>query len=302
MRRSDAGSRFHTLAAKRSDPNDRLIGERMIATSHHYLGDLISARLHLERVLAALCRSCAETANRSLSGRPVCGGATILPGSCGCRGLPDQAMRDRRKQCRGRSGDRSCNLAGSALSAWRHARSRCSWAIWPRRNITWKCCSIIRQGMRWRAGAPSAAAIRECSSSSAAISASDYGCCAPVSTNQARPGPSRGSLRSLWQRPWAVPARSPTGLPRSRRRSSAPSESEERWATAELLRIKGELFLLQGAPGAAAAAEGQFQQALDWARRQGALSWELRCATSLARLWRNQARTDEARELLGAGL
>ena len=75
-------------------------------------------------------------------------------------------------------------------------------------------------------------------------------------------------------------------------------QSEERWATAELLRIKGELFLLQSAPGAATAAEGHFRQALDWARRQGALSWELRCATSLARLWRNQARSSEARELL----
>jgi predicted ATPase len=74
--------------------------------------------------------------------------------------------------------------------------------------------------------------------------------------------------------------------------------SEERWATAELLRIKGELFLSQGAPGAAAAAEGLFLQALGWARRQGALSWELRCAASLARLWHNQSRSNEAREVL----
>jgi predicted ATPase len=74
--------------------------------------------------------------------------------------------------------------------------------------------------------------------------------------------------------------------------------SEERWATAELLRIKGELFLLQGAQGAATIAEDHFRQALDWARRQGALSWELRCATSLARLWRDQARSDEACEVL----
>jgi len=65
-----------------------------------------------------------------------------------------------------------------------------------------------------------------------------------------------------------------------------------------LLHIKGELLLLQGAPGDAAVAEGHFRQALDWARRQGALSWELRCATSLARLWRNQARSNEAREPL----
>ena len=57
--------------------------------------------------------------------------------------------------------------------------------------------------------------------------------------------------------------------------------TEEHWAMAELLRVKGELLLLQGAPGAAAAAEDHFRQALDWARRQGALSWELRAATSL---------------------
>jgi predicted ATPase len=66
--------------------------------------------------------------------------------------------------------------------------------------------------------------------------------------------------------------------------------TEERWAMAELVRVKGELLLLRRAPGAAAAAEGHFRRALDWARRQGALSWELRAATSLARLLRNQDR------------
>src|SRR5208282_5169567 len=73
--------------------------------------------------------------------------------------------------------------------------------------------------------------------------------------------------------------------------------SEERWVFAELLRIKGELLLLQDAPGAAAAAEDHFRQALDWARRQGALSWELRTASSLARLWRDYHRVEEARVL-----
>src|SRR5260370_19064549 len=70
--------------------------------------------------------------------------------------------------------------------------------------------------------------------------------------------------------------------------------TEERWAMAELVRVKGELLLLQGAPGAAAVAEDHFRQALDWARRQGALSWELRAATSLARLLRNQGRPADA--------
>jgi predicted ATPase len=74
--------------------------------------------------------------------------------------------------------------------------------------------------------------------------------------------------------------------------------TEGRWLIAELLRIKGELFLLQGPPGAAAAAEDHFRQALDWARRQGALSWELRAATSLARLLSDQGSSADAVALL----
>jgi hypothetical protein len=52
------------------------------------------------------------------------------------------------------------------------------------------------------------------------------------------------------------------------------------------------------APGAAAAAEDHFCQALDWARRQGALSWELRAVTNLARLLRDQSRAADAMALL----
>jgi predicted ATPase len=70
---------------------------------------------------------------------------------------------------------------------------------------------------------------------------------------------------------------------------------EERWCVAELLRIKGELILLGGSP---TAAEEHFLHSLDWARRQGALSWELRTSTSLARLQQDQGRIAEARSLL----
>jgi predicted ATPase len=73
--------------------------------------------------------------------------------------------------------------------------------------------------------------------------------------------------------------------------------TEERWAMAELMRVRGDLLLLQGASGAAAA-EDHFRQALNEARRQGALSWELRAATSLARLLRDQGRPAEAVEAL----
>ena len=49
---------------------------------------------------------------------------------------------------------------------------------------------------------------------------------------------------------------------------------------------------------AAGLAEDLFGQALDRARRQGALSWELRAATSLARLLRDQGRSDDATTVL----
>jgi predicted ATPase len=65
----------------------------------------------------------------------------------------------------------------------------------------------------------------------------------------------------------------------------------------ELLRIKGELTLLEGAPNAAEVAEGLFLKGLGWARDQGALSWELRAATSLSRLWHDRDRTKDAYEL-----
>jgi predicted ATPase len=74
--------------------------------------------------------------------------------------------------------------------------------------------------------------------------------------------------------------------------------TEEHWVMSELLRIKGELLRLQGAPAGEAAAEDHFRHALDWARRQGALAWELRAATSLARLQRDQGRPADALALL----
>jgi predicted ATPase len=74
--------------------------------------------------------------------------------------------------------------------------------------------------------------------------------------------------------------------------------TEELWQFPELLRVKGELLLLPGAFRDAAAAEDYVRQALDRARRQGARSWELRAAASLARLIRDQGRSAEALALL----
>jgi predicted ATPase len=68
------------------------------------------------------------------------------------------------------------------------------------------------------------------------------------------------------------------------------------WWMPEALRVKGEVLLL--ADDDVNAAEDHFRRSLDLARRQGALSWELRTATSLARLRRDKGRIVEAHDLL----
>jgi tetratricopeptide (TPR) repeat protein len=73
--------------------------------------------------------------------------------------------------------------------------------------------------------------------------------------------------------------------------------TEERWWEAELYRLKGELLLRLPLPDIPQATSC-FHQALDVARRQQAKSLELRAALSLSRLWQQQGKRDQARQLL----
>ena len=70
------------------------------------------------------------------------------------------------------------------------------------------------------------------------------------------------------------------------------------WCNAELLRVAGESARREARPGATAMAELRFRTALEYARGQGALAWELRIATSLARLRATEGHRAEARETL----
>jgi predicted ATPase/DNA-binding winged helix-turn-helix (wHTH) protein len=70
------------------------------------------------------------------------------------------------------------------------------------------------------------------------------------------------------------------------------------WSTAEILRAKGEVLLDAGSVAAWPEAEELFLRSIEISRRQGALSWELRSATSLARLWHHADRIAQARDLL----
>jgi predicted ATPase len=78
---------------------------------------------------------------------------------------------------------------------------------------------------------------------------------------------------------------------------AAVQVSKATWSEAEVHRIAGEIALMAPNPDAGEA-ESCFKRALAIARKQKATSWELRAATSLARLWRAQGRHRQAWALL----
>jgi predicted ATPase len=78
---------------------------------------------------------------------------------------------------------------------------------------------------------------------------------------------------------------------------SQTEQSKEKWSEAEINRVAGEISLMLPQQNSVEA-EGYFERALAVARAQQAKSWELRAAMSMARLWRDQGKRDEARELL----
>jgi predicted ATPase len=94
---------------------------------------------------------------------------------------------------------------------------------------------------------------------------------------------------------YGIAAQPEEGLARLAEAAELVETTQERWAEAELHRLRGTLFQ---SLSAYAAAEGSYYQALAVARRQSAKFWELRAATSLARFWRDQGKRTEARDLL----
>jgi tetratricopeptide (TPR) repeat protein len=71
-----------------------------------------------------------------------------------------------------------------------------------------------------------------------------------------------------------------------------------RFWDAELVRVRGELLMMRGSAPDLAEAEGCFERALDIARQQHAKSFELRAATSLARLWHAHGKSQKAAAIL----
>jgi predicted ATPase/DNA-binding winged helix-turn-helix (wHTH) protein len=115
----------------------------------------------------------------------------------------------------------------------------------------------------------------------------------------------RSYYRALLAEGYAAVGHADAGLKVLAEALASADATGTRFYEAELSRLRGELLLSPGAgPGgepatpAAAEAETCFQQALSIARRQQAMALELRAAMSLTRLWQQQGKRAEARQLL----
>jgi predicted ATPase len=78
---------------------------------------------------------------------------------------------------------------------------------------------------------------------------------------------------------------------------TAVEKTNEKWWESHIPRMAGEIMLTLPRPDVAKA-EAYFECALAVARAQQAKSWELRAAISMARLWRDQGKRQQAHDLL----
>jgi predicted ATPase/DNA-binding winged helix-turn-helix (wHTH) protein len=292
--------RFCTLTADRPDPNDRLIANRMIGVSQHFLGDQASARRQIERMLTNFVPTARgpHYATRFQVDQRVAA-RTYLARILWLQGSPDQAIRTAESAV---DDARATNHAISMCFALAHGA--CLITLWVgdlsateryagmlldhsthHALPAWRALGLCYQGMLLirRGDIPGGLRMLH-----AGFDGADEGLFAAnhvmflgeMAEDFGRAGRIVDALAAVEQ-----------AIARS-------EHNEERWLIAELLRVKGELLLLQAPQGTAPMAENHFRQALDWARRQGDLAWELRAATSFARLLRDQGRSTEAVALL----
>jgi len=291
--------RFRGLTAKRPDPAARLIADRMIGSMRLYMGDQTNARRHIERMLSRyvdpLHRS--DTIRFVWDQRVV--GEIILALILWLQGFPDQAMGIVQRTIeRAQASDRAISLCytlaraacpvalwvGDLAAAERYVSmllddsAKLAMAVWQAEGRCFKGMLLIKSGRDDTGLRLLRTALDELRETGSVLSESAFLCA--LAEGLASTGQVAEGLAAVEE-----------ALERSER-------SEGRWCIAELLRVKGELILLESAVEAVGEAEDHFRQALDWAGRQGALSWELRAATSLARMWRDQGRGKDARELL----
>jgi len=297
-----AAERFTSLAATRHDPNDQLVSERLMGASQHFLGDHLSARRRFERLLAHYVPSDRRRSDLDrFQFDNLAGARGHLARVLWLLGYADQAMSAAESSIdRARAINHALNLCfaltyfgcpvallvGDLAMAELYVRLLLDHS---RRHglVQWHAFGRSHQGLLSLKRGDIATGLGLLRASLDEIGGPEFAFFLRLATvvdvraeALACAGDIDGALDALAETTERV------------------ERAEELWIIPEFLRRKGELLMVRGASGDATVAEEHFRQALDSARRQGALSWELRAATSLARLWYGQNRRTEALALL----
>ena len=294
-------SRFASLAATRPNPKDRVVGERMVAIAYHFLGNqrrrdgtstgrsLVPRWPDGKHHIARLELDPRVTARVHL--------ARIL----WLQGFPDQAMRAAEQRIE------DARTAEHAISfVYALHRGACPVALWVGDlSAAGRYADMLlddakrhalEQWQRYGRGYQGAVAVRR---GDAATGLRLLKACYEELGETGFAAPRFMRFAAIYMAEALGQAdRASEALVAIDDAIGRAERTHELWERAELMRVKGWLLLLQSTSQNSASAESCFRHALDAARRQGALSWELRAATSLARLWRDQDRSAEARALL----
>jgi predicted ATPase/DNA-binding winged helix-turn-helix (wHTH) protein len=284
--------RFYTLALEHADPATLPIADRMMATSYHYLGDQTNAWRYIELMLGTDVDPRRRSPLIRFRFDQKVAGRVVLARVLWLRGFADQAWRTVRNAvadaeeladpatlCYALSHG-GCLVAlwvGNLAAAERYAEMlfdhsrKHGFAVWNDFASRLKGVVHVKTGDLDRGSPLLRAGLHEIT----------------------EPNADLWFLTGLGQMAEALgqAGRFADGIATVER---GLDRSQRGWLGPELLRIKGELLLLQGTTGTTEAVEDVFRRALDGAREHGTLSWELRAATSLARSLRHQGRTADA--------
>jgi predicted ATPase/DNA-binding winged helix-turn-helix (wHTH) protein len=288
--------RFAKLAQGQSDPTDAFVGESLRGISLFYLGDQTGARYHIEGMLDQYAPPARRSHIVRFQYNPRIAARLTLAKTLWLQGFPDQALHLARSNVEdARTVDHGISLA-SAL-----AFGACMVALWMGDlSVAAHFVTLLREvstrpGLQgwndWVRYFEGVLAIRRGNGDSGLPLL-----CSALDALGARPIDQRyPAFMGEYAVALGMTGQVDQGLAAIEEALVRSKRDSALWCMPELLRIKGELRLLTGETGAACAAQELLSQGLDCAHRQGALSWELRCATSLSRLCRNDNRIQEAR-------
>jgi predicted ATPase/DNA-binding winged helix-turn-helix (wHTH) protein len=288
--------RFYALSLEHSDPAELPMADRMIGTSYHYLGNQTDAWRHINRMMSADVDPQRRSPLIRFWFDQKVAGRVLLARILWLRGFADQAWRTVQSAV----GDAE-TLGDPATLCYALSHGGCLLALWVGNLVAAKRYTemLLDYSRKHGFGAWNDFASRL--KGVVLVKAGDLDRGSPLlraGLNEMT-GPNSG----LWFLTGITELAEALGHAGRIANSLATVErgidhSQIGWLVPEILRIKGELLLLQGTPGTTEAAEDFFRQALDGASRQETLSWELRAATSLARLLLNWGRPSDAMAVL----